>query len=280
VRRTIIVVASLLLAMAVYAANVALWAQREVVDEDAFVASAMTSFTRAGSYGALGTIITDKVVARYPSLLFLQGPLIPLFTALVSTEGFVPALADVSSQVHDVVIGGSSSPVVLDIGDYEDELRDSVSVVSPVLADQIPEEIFTSFEVFGVGELPDAGDAANLAPVATWFALVVAIAAAAILWVTLRDVGWWLIATGASLLMGALATTIIIPLGRGLSGVAFDSEAYRILAENLYTELVGSLARRTWVLSLVGLGLLGVGWLITLGRRRRSAHRATGRTYA
>jgi len=263
-----IVVASLLLAMTVYAANFALWADKEVVDSDAFVESAMESFTREGSYRALAEIMTEKVVAKYPSLTLLEPTLLSMFSGLVATSPFEPALEDVSLQIHTAVIGGAPAPIVLDIGEYRDLLVTAVSLVSPSLADQIPEELFSSFRVFDQGELPDVSSAATRAAAFGWISLGMAIVLAVLLMLVLGSARRWLIACGSALVLGALATAAIIPLARASANSTVENAAYRVLGTNLYDSLVESLAFRTWILGVVGVAFLGIGMVAAISQRR------------
>jgi hypothetical protein len=263
-----IVVASLLLAMTVYAANFALWADKEVVDSDAFVESAMESFTREGSYRALAEIMTEKVVAKYPSLTLLEPTLLSMFSGLVATSPFEPALEDVSLQIHTAVIGGTPAPIVLDIGEYRDLVVSAVSLVSPSLAERLPDELFSTFQVFDQGELPDVSSAATRAAAFGWISLGMAIVLAVLLMLVLGSAARWLIACGSALVLGALATAAIIPLARASANSAVENIAYRVLGTNLYDSLVTSLAFRTWILGVVGVAFLGIGMVAVISQRR------------
>ena len=269
-RRIIIVVGTLVLAMAIYAANFAFWAEDAVIDEEAFVDAAMTSFTREGSYPALGEIITAKVIASYPSLVVIEGTLVSLFASVAAAEPFQPALEDVSSQVHAVIVDGDRAPITIGLAPYRDLVVSSVGAFSPGLAEQIPSDLFTTFVVFESDELPDASRATRSADRFAYAALVIAVGLAAVLILYLRDVGLSLIVLGVSLVMGAAATSIVIPLARRGAGVVTTSPAYQTLAGNLYDELVSSLASRAWILGAAGLIVFAVGGLIRVGTRRNA----------
>lgn len=263
-----IVVAALLLAMTVYAANFALWADKDVVDDDAFVETAMESFTRDGSYQALADIMTEKVIAKYPSLTLLEPTLRSMFSGLVATSPFEPALEDVSRQIHAAVIGGTPAPIVLDIGEYRDLVVSAVSLVSPSLAERLPAELFSAFQVFDQDELPEVSSAATRAGAFGWISLGMAIVVAVLLMLVLGSASRWLIACGSALVLGALATAVIIPLARASANSAVDNAAYRVLGTNLYDALVTSLAFRTWILGVVGVVFLGIGSVAVISRGR------------
>jgi hypothetical protein len=271
VRRTIMVVASLLVAMGIYAANFALWANRSVVDEDAFVTSAMHSFSLEGSYEALGVVIADKVVDAYPSLDAMRGILVPLFTSLAATEAFRPALLEVSTQIHADVVGGANLPVTIDIAEYEDTLLAAVSLISPTLAAEVPSELFRTFVVFDAQDVPNVSAPARSASTFALFAAVIAIAAGIVLWLGLRSAGSWFVACGLALLLAAIATAILIPAAGLVSNRLVDNDAYRTLGTNLYGELVRSLTTSTVGIAVVGLVFVGLGWLLLAAKRRAAA---------
>ncbi len=267
-RRIIIVLGTLVLAMSIYAANFAFWARDDVIDEEAFVDAAMTSFTLEGSYNALGEIITSKVIDRYPSLVIIEGTLVSLFTAVAAAEPFTPALEDVSSQVHAVVVDGVRDPITIDLAPYRDLVVSAVGSFSPEFANQIPADVFRTFVVFEADELPDASRATRSSDRFAVAALVVAVTLASVLVLYLRDVGLSLVVLGSALVLGAAATSVIIPLARRSADLVTTSPAYQTLAGNLYDELVSSLAARAWILGAAGLVVFAVGGLISLASRR------------
>ena len=267
-RRTIIVVASLLLAVSVYVADFALWASRAVIDQEAFVASAVTSFGAEGSDEALGSIITDKVVERYPALVLFEGPLGSVFAGLVRTPAFAPALRDVSLQVHEVVVGGAELPVTIDLGEYREVVLGAVAAFSPALASQVPEDVFGTFTVFDAGDIPDASararDAERVAVAAVALAMLIAVG----LVMYLRNGTAWLTAVGLAILAAGAATVLIVPAARSLSSMAIADEAYRVLTLNLYDEVVRGLLVRGVLLIIAGASMVLVA-LASLGLSRR-----------
>jgi hypothetical protein len=270
VRRSIIVLATIILAGSTFAAAVGLWVDAEIADEDAFVASSLESFSVEGSYEAIGTSMATKVIDAYPSLELLGATLETLFAALVATEPFEPLLADVATQVYEVAVDGSGAPVLIDLAEYRDVVLESLAAISPDLAARVPAGVFTSFELFGAGELPDASLQIDAMTAVGWLAVVVAMAMVVLLVLFLRRGRLALGSIGAALLVGAGSVAVFIPLGRLAAGWTFTNEAYLVLSQNLYDTLVIPLWQRAWIIGGAGLVLVGIAAVGSVTSSRRS----------
>lgn len=269
-RRSIIVLATIILAGSTFAAAVGLWVDAEIADEDAFVASSLESFSVEGSYEAIGTSMATKVIDAYPSLELLGATLETLFAALVATEPFEPLLADVATQVYEVAVDGSGAPVLIDLAEYRDVVLESLAAISPDLAARVPAGVFTSFELFGAGELPDASLQIDAMTAVGWLAVVVAMAMVVLLVLFLRRGRLALGSIGAALLVGAGSVAVFIPLGRLAAGWTFTNEAYLVLSQNLYDTLVIPLWQRAWIIGGAGLVLVGIAAVGSVTSSRRS----------
>jgi len=272
VRRSIIVLAVAILAGSTFAAAVGLWADAEIADEEAFVASSLESFAVEGSYGAIGASMAAKVIDAYPSLGLLEATLETLFAALVATEPFEPLLVDVATQVYEVAVDGSGEPVLIDLAEYRDVVLESLAAISPDLAARVPAGVFTSFELFASGELPDASFQIDAMTTVGWLSVIVAMAMVVLLVLFLRRGRLALGSIGTALLVGAGAVAVFIPLGRLAAGWTFSNEAYLVLSQNLYDTLVIPLWQRAWIIGGAGLVLIGVAVIgsVTSSQRRTS----------
>ncbi|HSJ71637.1 MAG TPA: hypothetical protein VLA29_08345 [Acidimicrobiia bacterium] len=267
-RRTIIVFAALLLAASSFAAMFGLWAESRVVDRAAFVESSLVSFGSPGSDEALGEVMASKVVDRYPALSLFESVLRVIFSALVATEEFAPALDEVANEVHDAVIGGTGQPIVIDLAVYEDAIVGSVTALSPELAALIPPEVFTTFVVFDADEVPDASGAANALVAVAWVSVVIAVAMVLLIMLYARDAALAFAAIGGALMIAALGIGVMVPLGRDAAGTSTTSDAYRVLSRNLYDVLVQPLTARALLVGLAGAAMLVVAAVAWSAQRR------------
>lgn len=277
VRRTIIGLATLLLAASSFAAMFGLWAESRVVDREAFVESSLVSFGSPGSDEALGEVMAAKVVDRYPALTLFESVLRVIFSALVATEEFAPALDEVANEVHAAVIGGTGQPIVIDLAVYEDAIIGSVTSLSPELAGLIPAEVFTTFVVFDADEIPDGSAAADVLVAVAWIAVVVAVAMVLLIMLYARDGAVAFAAIGAALVMAALGIGVMVPLGRDIAATSTTSDAYRVLSRNLYDVLVQSLEARAVFVGLTGAAMLVVAIVAWSAQRRSRFVTPTGR---
>lgn len=268
VRRTIIVFAALLLAASSFAAMFGLWAESRVVDREAFVESSLVSFGSPGSDEALGEVMASKVVDRYPALALFEGVLRAIFSALVATDEFAPALEDVANEVHAAVIGGTGQPIVIDLAVYEDAIVGSVIDLSPDLAALIPADVFTTFVVFDADEIPDASAAADALVAVAWASVVVAVAMVVLIMLYARDGALAFAAIGGALVIAALGIGLIVPLGRDAAGTSTTSDAYLVLSRNLYDVLVQPLTARAVLVGLAGTAMLIVALVAWSAQRR------------
>jgi hypothetical protein len=256
VQRTVAVIASILLAMAVYVANFGYWLQDAAIDTDNFVDSAMTAFDAEGSPEAIATIVADKAVDEYPVLLLFEAGLVNLFTSLLDTGTFDIALELAAIDLHTRILAGDQGAIVVDLEQYRDIILGTIEGISPELAARVPGGLFFSFELLEAGVLPDVSAEAERIVSIARLALVAAVALALLLGLYLRKASSILAAIGAALLMASVATAILVPGARQLMSAAIDNEAYKTLAVNLYDELLVSLVLRSLILGTIGIVLL------------------------
>ena len=193
-QRTIIVVTTLLLAVAVYLANVGFWMQSEVVDAEAFTATAIESFARPGSYEALGDIVADKVVDEYPALTFVRSNLGSLMGSMLATEPLEPALVVVAGDIHERLFGGSESAVLIELGDYEEAIVEGLETSAPALVRLLPDGVFRQYTLFDAGEIPNLAAEVDRIRMITLISMASAIGAIVVLSLVGRrwtESGWW-----------------------------------------------------------------------------------------
>lgn len=263
-RRTIIVVTTVLLAVSVHLATVGFWMRSEVVRGDAFTATALESFTLPGSHEAIGEIVADKVVEEYPVLTFVRSNLASLLGSMLATDPFEPVLVVIAEDVHDRLYGGVHAAVIIDLGEYEGVILESLEASAPGLVSLLPSGVFRQYTLFDADEIPDLAADADRIWAVTVFSVISAVAAMALLVVMARPWTTSVIAIGIALMLASLVTLVVKPLASGVMRVTIADEAYRVLAVNFFEVSSQSLMVSSGVIGAVGLVLASVGlggWL-------------------
>ncbi len=265
-RRTLIAVITLLLAMSVYAVIFGSWMATEIVDRTSFVESALESFERDGSYEAIGSIVARRIVEEYPAAGILEETLRPLLTTLLATEPFRPLLETVAVDIHVRLLDGVTTAVVVDLAAYEEVIVRAVEVIAPGLVDLFPDDVFRSYVLFDAGEVPDIRAEVDVLRAVLWIGVVAIVVLGVILVSVARSRSTVLIAAGLALLLAAGAAVVLTPLGRSYPD-AISNPDYSVLASNMYDTVTISLIQRSMLVGAVGAAILVVGLTLRLRRR-------------
>ena len=142
--------------------------------------------------------------------------------------------------------------------------------LSAFLADRIPDEIFRTFVIFESDELRDVSEPAGTAAIAGWVAVGIVVVLVLMLILFTQRVSVSFLAIGIALVLGALASAVIVPLARETARAATTDDAYRTLGLNLFDELVRSLSLRTWFIGVAGAVMIAVGLIALFAERRRA----------
>ena len=270
-RRTTIVLATVLLALTAFVATLGLWVRADVADEAAFVEAALVSFQAEGSDDALGELIAAKVVEGFPSLLIFQGGLETLFSLLITTDPFLPMRVDVSEQIHRVALDGESAPVVVDLAEYREEVLTSVAAISPELADRIPDGAFRTFVIFEEGDLTDSSTPVTVSVILGWLSLILALAIVGWLVLAVRDIPVSFAAIGVALVVAAVALLLFSVLGGDYVSDTASNASYAVLRRNLFDVLIEPLRWRALMIGGIGVVMIAVAVTVRLVGRRRVA---------
>lgn len=270
-RRTIVVLASMLLAAAALAASLGSWATHHIVDERAFVDAALESFQSDGSDDALGELVAAKVVERSSDLAPFEPALATLLAALITTDPFAPLRVGVSGQIHAAVLDGERGPVVVDLGDHRSEILSSVSAISPELADRIPDDAFSTFVIFERDALPDASGPAEFIVAVGWISIIAVVVLVVLLVLVSRSVVTSFVAIGTALVVPALVTAMVVTVARGTIDAAAPNGAYAVLGRNLFDVLVGPMVGRAWLMGIIAAVMVGAALVVGVTKRRRTA---------
>lgn len=244
------------LVLALYVGNVARWFDAEVVDTDSFVASATVALGTQESRDAMAELIVERLVDELPILVVVESSLSGLFSSLLGTPGLTPVVTLVSTNVHERVMTGDTSAVVIDIDQYRDVIVAPIEAFSPELAALVPEDWFVSVEILAADTLPDLSRQAGVASGMWVTSLFVAVAAIVALLARRHGAGTRRAAYigGAFALSGALSI-LLIPLSRRIALASVDSASTETLVANMYDQLTRPLWLSGLVLIVVGAAL-------------------------
>jgi hypothetical protein len=265
-RRPLVLLSTVLLAVALYVANTAWWLDAEVLDTDEFVNSAVVVLNQPSSRDTMATIVVARLVEEIPLLTLVEDALVGVFSDLLGTDQLQDVLVLISQELHQRMVSGDTGPIVIDLEPYHDVLLSPIEAISPELAGLVPDSWFRSVEVLEGGVIPDLSPYAEnglrtaYAAVAIAFALVVIIIARTDRWmIRLVSVG------GAFLVAGGLSV-LAVPAGRATVSSIHGGTSREALVLSLYDELTRSLTAQSLALTFVGLAMIGVAIVIWANR--------------
>lgn len=251
---------------ALLSAHAGWWAQRAVLDSDAFASTTGDAVSEPAVRDFFADEITGRVVAELPAeASSFRSRIRAEIASLVATEAFVTVVEDTVRDVHRALVDDEVDVLVLDLSGAVPLVRSAVERVDPRVAEAVPAGVLESVPVGGEGDLPDLSrideTTGSLTPVAAAVA-VFGIGAAFLLaperFRLARRVGI-LTALGA----GALFALVLLAPSAAAGGI--DDEATRDAVEVTARVFVRSLQWETGAIAAVGLVVTGLG---ALGARR------------
>lgn len=261
-RRPLIVATAALLAMFLYVANFAWWLDTQVLDRDQFVATSVDVLGMQTSRDATAKIIIGKLVEEVPLLRVIDTALIGVFSDLLATEQLEGLLEVLGVEVHERLVTGDQSAIVIDLEPYRDTLLAPLEAISPELVSLVPEGWFRSVTVLEESTVP------NLEPYArrTVSVFVVALVIAALLGVaTVALTRRWitsLVAIGGAFVVAGGLSVFLVPAVRSATVSRFSSQSLGVVVLNLNNELARTLVARSWLLAFVGFTMVGIGLIL------------------
>ncbi len=262
-RRPLILLSVVILAVALLVANVAWWMDSEVLDNDAFVESAVVALNQPTSRDAIATIVVDRLVEEVQVLVVVDDLLVSVFSRLLGTPELQDVLVLVSQDLHQRMVSGETGPIIIDLEPYREVLLGPVEAISPELASRVPGSWFRAVEVLEGGVIPDLSAIAEKGRTAAIAAAAVAVALIVLIVVVAER--WWV-------RLGAIGTSFLV--AGGLSAVAISAGVETVVAvnpgtpravlvANLSTELAASVTKRSLDLVVIG-AVLVVAALVML----------------
>lgn len=261
-RKPLILLSTVLLAVALLLANVAWWMDSEVIDDDAFIESAVTVLNQPSSRDVIATIVVERLVEEIRVLMLVDDLLVDVFSELLGTPQLQDVLVLVSEELHQRMVNGEIGPVVMDLEPYREILLAPVEAISPELADSVPESWFHSVEVLEGGAMPDLSAVAEKG---LSVAIAAAVIATALVVLILAVTDRWVVrlgAIGTSFLVGGGLSALAVPAGAETVQAVTAGTSRGVLVVSLYTELTSTLMARSLTLLFLGAALIAAAILL------------------
>jgi hypothetical protein len=264
-RRTIVVLASVSLAIAFYFANVGWWLETEILDPESFVATAVEAMEDDATREAASAIIVDTLSDEFPLLRLLDSALVGLFSDLLESDVIHPLIVATSSDVHRRIVEGDQSALVIDLDPYRELLLAPVESLSPQLAARVPDDWFRSVGVLDEGDLPDLSGYAENTKRAAIIAALVSVGMVATIFVVSKRWYFAFVSVGAALALAGGLSALLGPGARSTAALLVDDEPRTMLLTGVFGAFTQSLTTRSLAILAAGAllvvaGLLG--WLI------------------
>ena len=268
-RRLTIAIATVLLALMLYAVNMGVWMNRNLIDTETFVETAVPSLQSESSRFAVAAIIVDELATDRPIVLLLESPLVELFAAILETPQFEVVLTNVGRLLHSTIVEGGGDAIEGDLTSIEDLVRAPLRALAPDLDALIPSDFFVSVTIIDAEKLPDASPYVAIARFATVAEGVVALATGFLITALSRPRRFALVPIGIAVSVSALSTSWLVPGGRSLTIDIAEDPNVEVLIGNFYDALAVSLKSQSRFVAAVGIALIMLGIVFNELRRRR-----------
>lgn len=269
-RRTIVVLATAILAMALYFANVAWWLETEILDTETFVATTLEAMEDDATRDAAAGIIVDTLADEFPLLRLLGSALVGLFSDLLGREVIEPLIVATATDVHRRIVEGDQSALIIDLDPYRGLLLAPLESLSPELAARVPDDWFRTVEVLDEGILPDLSAYVRHTRTAAIVATLLSVAVAVVILVTSKRWFSALVAVGVAFMLAGGFSALVPPGARFTAAVFIDDAPSTALVTGVFDAFAESLTARSLAILGVGaaLSVAGLlGWLVDRGRR-------------
>jgi hypothetical protein len=269
-RRTIVVLAAAILAMALYFANVAWWLETEILDTETFVATTLEAMEDDATRDAAAGIIVDTLADEFPPLRLLGSALVGLFSDLLGREVIEPLIVATATDVHRRIVEGDQSALIIDLDPYRGLLLAPLESLSPELAARVPDDWFRTVEVLDEGILPDLSAYVRHTRTAAIVATLLSVAVTVVILVTSKRWFSALVAVGVAFMLAGGFSALVPPGARFTAAVFIDDAPSTALVTGVFDAFAESLTARSLAILGVGaaLSVAGLlGWLVDRDRR-------------
>ena len=258
-RSPIAILFAALLALLIYAGNVAWWLDSAIVPQESFTDATADALVLESSRDAMGMLIAERLINEFPLLIVLESNLARLFSDLLALPALGVVVNSVSTDIHDGLVTGSQDAIVVDLLAFRGDILEPIDAVAPRLAELVPDEWFDSVEVLEEGALPDVSFYARWAGRGKFvLAVLAAVLAGSLLWfVRPRAIGFTLV--GAGFVLAGFATAVVVPGGKAVALSQIHSHSVEIILSDVYDQFTAHLKASALVLALIGIAFVALG---------------------
>jgi len=264
-RRTVVILGTAILAIALYFANVAWWFETEILDTESFVATTIEAMEDDATRDAAAMIIVDTLADEFPLLRLLDSALVGLFSDLLTRDVIQPLIVTTATDVHRRIVEGDQSALIINLNPYRGLLLSPLESLSPELAARVPDDWFRTVEVLEEGILPDISAYARQTRTAAIIATLVSVGTTAVLLVVSRRWFSAFVAIGIAFMLAG-GFSALLPTGARFTAAVFvDDEPSTALLTGVFSAFTEPLTSRSLMILGVGalLSVAGLlGWLI------------------
>lgn len=265
-----------LLAVLVPLGATAVWADRVLADEDAYVAAMSPLAGNPKVRGAVARQATEAIDGQLdagpfqPAVRALLGEAVDSF---VGTASFRTAWNAANRAAHAAFFtsldSGTGNKVSVDLAPVIAQVKDDLAADGVPFVEHIPEShtVITVMEYENLGALRRGFHVLQIAGIWLPVGALVLTAAAVALSARRRTT---LVAAGVGLAAGALLLAAAVPLLRGLTLDDLPADVDRDAAGAVYDALTAFLRTTAWVVLAAGVALALGAWLAGLRRRTRT----------
>lgn len=269
-RRTVVVLATAILAMALYFANVAWWFETEILDTDTFVATTLEAMEDDATRDAAAAIIVDTLADEFPLLRLLDAALVGLFSDLLGRDVIEPLIVATATDVHSRIVEGDQSALIIDLDPYRGLLLAPLESLSRELAALVPDDWFRTVEVLEEGTLPDVSAYVRHTRTAAIAATLLSVGLAAVILAISKRWFSAFVAVGVGFMLAG-GFSALLPLGaRSTAAVFIEDGPSTALLTGVFNAFTEPLTTRSLMILGVGaaLSVAGLlGWLVDRGKR-------------
>ncbi len=254
----------LLIALLVWVANVALWVDRNVVDQEAFTATVSEVLLEEESRAVIAVEVVDAAVDGLPLLVLVRSPLESLFESMLASEVMQSTVAFTAAEVYAIVVEGRISPLVIGLLAVEDAVLGLLGEFAPSAVDLLPDGFFEAFEVLEEGQLPSYSGLAATVPWLWPLATALAVLLAAVLIGLSPNRAVSVFAVGIAIVVAALLSFLADLVVEPSILERLGGEVLEVLGELAYEAFSASYVLQTF--ALLGFGVVvAVGGAVWLG---------------
>ncbi|MGW3623709.1 hypothetical protein [Streptomyces sp. NPDC000880] len=249
----------------------AVWADREIGDTNAYVATTAPLASDPAVQNAVAVRITAEVMQKIDAGPFDVGPFQEdvrslLYEAVISfsgTDSYKTAWNTVNGAAHTAVeqalTSDSGDSVSIDLAPVIEQVKQQLSADGLPFADQIPvgRTRITILDSDKLGVAREIFDGLQIAGV--WLPIATLLLAAAAVLLAVRG-GRALIGLGIALAVGGVLLHIAVTLGRGLALDDLPGDVDRPAASAVYDALTATLRTTAWWVLGAGLALAAIAW--------------------